>query len=162
MRTSISRLLAVLVLAPALLLTGLAVTTTPANAAVVSATTLQTDILRFTNYQRGKAGCPALRSDTHLAAAARSHSAWMAQTGTFSHVGRNGTTFDARIRTAGYAKPRSENIAWGYRTGADVVTAFMRSPGHKANLLDCTARAIGISAVYSTNGTPYYTQDFGR
>ena len=162
MRTSISRLLAVLVLAPALLLTGLAVTTTPANAAVVSATTLQTDILRFTNYQRGKAGCKPLRADAHLMTAARAHSAWMAQTGTFSHVGRNGTTFDARIRTAGYTKPRSENIAWGYRSGAEVVTAFMRSPGHKANLLDCTAKAVAISAVYSTNGTPYYTQDFGR
>ena len=162
MRTSISRLLAVLVFVPALLLTGLAVSASPANAAVVSTTTLQADIMRFTNYQRAKAGCKPVRPDARLMLAAHAHSAWMAQTGTFSHVGRNGSTFDARIRTAGYATPRSENIAWGYRSGAEVVTAFMHSPGHKANLLDCTAKAVAIAAVYSTNGTPYYTQDFGR
>jgi uncharacterized protein YkwD len=159
-RTSISRYLAVLAFLPALLV-GLVVTAAPANAAVVSPLTMQADIMKLTNQQRVKAGCKALRPDAHLMLAARTHSAWMAQTGTFSHVGRNGSTFDARIRTAGYANPRSENIAWGYRTGATVVTAWMQSPGHRANMLDCTAKAVAVGVVYSANGTPYITQDFG-
>ena len=159
-RTSISRFLAVLVFVPALLV-GLVVCTSPANAAVVSTLTLQNDIMKLTNYQRAKVGCKPLRADAHLMLAARVHSAWMAQTGKFSHIGRGGSTFDARIRTAGYANPRSENIAWGFRTGTAVVTAWMRSPEHRANLLDCTAKAVAVGAIYSANGTPYYTQDFG-
>jgi uncharacterized protein YkwD len=159
-RSSISRCLAVLTLLPAVVL-GLATVSSPASAAVVSPLTLQADIVKLTNYQRAKAGCPALRLDSQLMLAARAHSAWMAQTGTFSHVGRNGSTFVSRITTAGYTAPRSENIAYGYRTGADVITAWMRSDGHRANILDCGAKAFAVAAVYSANGTPYYTQDFG-
>ena len=73
----------------------------------------------------------------------------------------SGSTFDARIKATGYTAPLSENIAWGYRTGADVVKAWMASPGHRANLLDCTAKSVGVGAVYAANGNPYYTQDFG-
>jgi len=159
-RSSISRCLAVLIVVPAMLM-GLVALASPANAAVVSPLTLQADIVKLTNYQRAKAGCPAVRLDGHLMLAARAHSAWMAQTGTFSHVGRNNSTFVTRIKTAGYNAPRSENIAWGYRTGKDVVTAWMRSPGHRANLLDCRAKAMAVAAVYAANGNPYYTQDFG-
>jgi uncharacterized protein YkwD len=159
-RLSISRCLAAIAMVPAMLL-GLAVVSSPAEAAVVSPLVLQADIVKLTNYQRVKFGCAPLRLDAHLMLAARAHSGWMATTGTFSHVGRNNSTFDARIRTAGYTSPRSENIAWGYRTGADVVTGWMRSPGHRANILDCTAKAFAVAAVYATNGNPYYTQDFG-
>ena len=159
-RISISRLITALAIVPALLF-GQAVLAAPAQAAVVSPVTLQADIVKLTNYYRVKAGCKPLRLDAHLMLAARSHSAWMAQTGKFGHVGRNGSTFDARVRTAGYANPRSENIAWGYRTGTATMAALMSSPGHRANILDCTAKAFAVGAVYSANGTPYYTQEFG-
>jgi len=159
-RISISRRLAALAVIPALLLGSIAVAT-PANAAVVSPITMQNDIVKLTNYQRVKAGCKALRLDSHLMLAARAHSAWMAQTGKFSHVGRNGSTFDARIRTAGYANPRSENIAWGFRSGAAVVTAWMKSPGHRANILNCKSTTVGVGAAFSANGSAYYTQVFG-
>lgn len=154
------RRLAVLAMIPAVLL-GLAVTATPANAALVPWQTLQTDISKWTNYQRAKHGCAPLRQDTRLVRASRDHSAWMARTGSFGHTGRAGSSFVARERAAGYPAPLSENIAWGYRSGADVVNAWMRSPGHRANILNCRARAVGVGAVYSSNGTPYYTQDFG-
>jgi uncharacterized protein YkwD len=159
-RSSIKRFLAVLAMLPAIL-AGVVTVATPANAAVVSPLVLQGDIVKLTNYQRARVGCAPLRLDSRLMLAARAHTAWMAQTRTFSHVGRNGSTFVTRIRAAGYASPLSENIAWGYRSGADVVTAWMRSPGHRANILNCKAKAVAVAAVYSANGTPYYTQDFG-
>jgi uncharacterized protein YkwD len=156
---SFVRRLAMLALVPAAMI-GVVAMASPAEAATTT-TQLQSDILRFTNAQRVKNGCAAVRLDVNLARAARNHSAWMARTGTFSHTGSSGSTFIARSRAAGYTAPLSENIAWGYRDGASVVTAWMKSPGHRANILNCKAKAVGIGAVYAANGNPYYTQNFG-
>jgi len=160
MRASILRRLALLAMVPAAMF-GFLVVATPAEAAPVSFLTLQNDINYWTNAQRKAHGCGALRVDNKLVRAGRDHSAWMATTRNFSHIGRSGSTFVTRTRAAGYTAPLSENIAWGYRSGRDVVTAWMKSPGHRANILNCRAKAVGTGAVYSTNGTPYYTQDFG-
>lgn len=160
MRSSILRRLAFLALVPAALF-GVVVLATPAQAAVTSTQTMESDIVFWTNHQRIKAGCKALTVNSALTNAGRTHSAWMARTGTFSHVGNGGSTFDARIRSAGYRKPSAENIAWGYRSGADVVNAWMKSPGHRTNLLNCASKTVGVGAVYAANGNPYFTQDFG-
>ncbi len=85
----------------------------------------------------------------------------MARTGTFSHTGRSGSNFVARTKAAGYAKPSAENIAYGYRSAAQVVNGWMKSPGHRTNILNCKSRTVGVGAVYSKGGTPYYTQNFG-
>jgi uncharacterized protein YkwD len=55
----------------------------------------------------------------------------------------------------------SENIAWGYRSGAAVVAAWMKSPGHRANIVNCRAKAQGVGVVFAANGNSYITQDFG-
>ena len=159
MRSSILRRLAFLAMVPAALF-GIVVVASPAQAAT-SWATLQTDIVFWTNHQRVKHGCHALKVDSRLVRASRDHSAWMARTHTFDHVGSGGSTFDARIRRAGFTKPAAENIAFGYRSGADVVNAWMKSAGHRANLLNCATTMVGVGAVYATNGNPYYTQDFG-
>ena len=160
MRSSIARRLANLALIPAALL-GMVMVASPAEAAAPTFAQLQTDIFNWTNTYRAKAGCAALRLDAKLGAAARNHSAYMAQTGTFSHIGSRGSSFVARVTAAGYASPLSENIAWGYRDGASVVKAWMNSTAHRTNLLNCKAKAVGVGAVYASNGNPYYTQDFG-
>jgi uncharacterized protein YkwD len=160
MRSSIARRLATLALIPVALF-GVVVMASPAQAAVPSTIQMQTDIVYLTNQQRVKAGCPKLRLDGDIARAARNHSAWMARTGTFSHVGSGNTSFVTRVEATGYAAPLSENIAWGFRTGAEVVNAFMKSAGHRANILNCKARSVGVGAVYAANGNPYFTEDFG-
>jgi uncharacterized protein YkwD len=145
---------------PATLL-GMVMVAAPAEAAVANTSKMAGDVVFLTNKQRAAHGCKAVKADARLNQAAKFHSAWMAQTGTFSHVGRGGSAFDQRIRAAGYRTPRSENIAFGYQTGADVVKAWMNSPGHRANILDCTAKTVGVAIVFSKGGTPYITQDFG-
>jgi uncharacterized protein YkwD len=160
MRSSFARRLAMLALVPAAMM-GVIAVAAPAEAAAPTTVRLQSDILYWTNAQRVKHGCGKLRLDTGLARAARNHSAWMAKTGAFSHTGSGRSTFIARSKAAGYSAALSENIAWGYRDGAAVVVAWMRSPGHRANILNCRAKAVGVGAVYAPNGTPYYTQDFG-
>jgi uncharacterized protein YkwD len=160
MRSSIVRRLAHLALVPAVLL-GIVAVASPAQAAAPTTVQMQSDIVKWTNTYRAKAGCAAVRLDAKLALAARNHSAYMARTGSFSHTGSGGSTFVARVKATGYTAPLSENIAWGYRDGASVVKAWMASPAHKANLLNCRAKAVGVGAVYASNGNPYFTQEFG-
>ena len=160
MRSSITKRLALIAMIPASLL-GLVLVSAPANAAVVSEAKMQGDVAYLTNKQRALHGCKAIHLDARLTNAARAHSAYMATGGAFSHIGRGGSTFDARIRTAGYPRPAGENIAYGYRSGLDVMKAWLASPGHRANLLNCSFTTLGVGTVYASSGTPYVTQDFG-
>jgi uncharacterized protein YkwD len=160
MRSSIARNLVKLALLPVALFGAVAVAS-PAQAAAPSTVQMQSDILAGTNAQRARHGCGKLRLDANIARAARNHSAWMAKTGTFSHVGSANSSFVTRIKAQGYTAALSENIAWGYRSGTDVVTAWMNSAGHRANILNCSAKSVGIGAVYAANGNPYFTEDFG-
>jgi uncharacterized protein YkwD len=158
---SIVRRLAVLALAPIAAL-GVVAVASPAQAVTIAQLgQMQHDILVRTNAQRAAHGCAALRSDAKIAYAARVQSNYMARTGVFSHTGSGGSTFATRIRAQGYTAPLAENIAWGYPTAAGVVSAWMASPGHRANILNCKAKAAGVGVAYSANGTPYYTEDFG-
>ncbi|MEV0900538.1 CAP domain-containing protein [Actinoplanes sp. NPDC049802] len=135
----------------------------PAEAAPAKPTeqALQTEINRLTNVQRTRHGCAATKVNAQLTTAARGHSAWMARTRQFSHTGSGGSNFVKRVKAAGYAKPSSENIAWGYRTASAVVDGWMNSPGHRANILNCKSKTVGVGVVYAANGAPYYTQNFG-
>ena len=160
MQKTLVRRLATAALIPAAALIGLLIAS-PAQAAVVSPSTLQTQIVKLSNKQRVNAGCKALPVNAQLLWAARGHSKFKATTGTFSHTGARNSSFITRSKAAGYTAPRSENIAWGYRTATEVVNAWMKSPGHRKNLLDCGAKTFAVGVVYATNGNPYYTQEFG-
>lgn len=128
----------------------------------VTPTVLMSQVVTMTNQQRWANGCRRLLTvDQELIDASVRQSNYMARTGVFSHVWRDGTTFERRSHLAGYAQPSGENIAWGYRTATEVVQAWMASPRHRANMLNCGARSIGTGVVYAANGVPYYTQVFG-
>jgi uncharacterized protein YkwD len=55
---------------------------------------------------------------------------------------------------------RAENIAEGQQTPAAVMTAWMNSAGHRANILDCSLTTLGVG-VATGSGGPWWTQDFG-
>ncbi|MBU2663131.1 CAP domain-containing protein [Actinoplanes bogorensis] len=134
----------------------------PAAPAVVAPKVLMSQVITMTNQQRAANGCKRLLAvDQELVVASVRQSVYMARTGLFSHVWRDGTTFVRRSHLAGYAQPSGENIAWGYRTATEVMDAWMASPHHRANILNCGAKSIGSGVVYAANGTPYYTQVFG-
>ena len=163
------RRLALLTAAPALLLTSSpawsAVPAPPlpadAPAAAVAPAELMSEVVTMTNQQRHANGCGQLAVDPELTVASIRQSVYMARTGLFSHVWRDGTTFVARSHQAGYAEPSGENIAWGYRTATEVMAAWMASPGHRENILNCAAHSIGTGVAYGPNGLAYYTQVFG-
>lgn len=119
------------------------------------------EVLRIVNNERAKAGCTALTIDSRLAKAANSHSADMAANNYFSHTGRNGSDVADRVEAAGYNwSAVGENIAKGQPTPAAVMKDWMASSGHRANILNCRFRNIGIGVVYAGN-SPVWTQDFG-
>jgi len=53
-----------------------------------------------------------------------------------------------------------ENIAYGCSTPRALFSAWMHTPGHRANILSRHFHRIGVSGWRSTSGTTYATQDF--
>lgn len=131
-------------------------TSSPAVAAAVSR---QQQVVDLVNAERAAAGCRPLAVDQRLVNAAQAHSTDMAVNSYFSHTSLDGRTFDERILAAGYPRPAAENIAMGQRSAADVMRDWMRSRGHRENILNCGFVTIGVGL--DTRGW-YWTQDFGR
>jgi uncharacterized protein YkwD len=123
--------------------------------------TLMSQVVTMTNQQRHAHGCGQVAVDRELTVASIRQSRYMARTGIFTHVWRDGSTFVTRSHAAGYQQPAGENIAWGYPTAAEVVAAWMASPRHRANILNCGARSIGSGVVYGPTGIPYFTEVLG-
>ncbi len=74
---------------------------------------------------------PPLRWEEHLAEAARRHALEMARSGRLTHRGHDGTTPRKRAEAAGYrGMIWGENIAVGHESVAEVVKAWLKSPGH--------------------------------
>ncbi|MFI5775695.1 CAP domain-containing protein [Nocardia sp. NPDC051570] len=118
------------------------------------------EVIRLTNAERAKAGCSPLKAESHLTKAAQAHTEDMASHGFMDHNSSKGDPGD-RISAAGYrAQTWAENIAQGYSSAADVVDGWMNSSGHRANILNCGLRDIGVGVAKGKGGT-YWTQDFG-
>jgi len=126
------------------------------------------EVVALTNQHRAATGCAPLIPNAKLTAAAQLHSEDMALRDFFSHTGSNGSSPWARMAAQGYTFSRAaENIAAGYSTPASVVAGWMNSSGHRANILNCDLREIGVGYYFLANDTGnvnyrhYWTQDFG-
>jgi uncharacterized protein YkwD len=120
--------------------------------------TRQDQVFALVNQARAEHGCRALTGDPRLTRAAQDHSDDMSAHHYFAHTTPSGVTFDERERAAGYPTPGGENIAEGQTSAQQVMTDWLNSPGHRANILNCAFTAIGIGV--DTDGW-YWTQDFG-
>ncbi|MGK5522375.1 CAP domain-containing protein, partial [Micromonospora sp. URMC 107] len=116
-------------------------------------------VVDLVNAERAKAGCGALGIDDKLTTAAQRHSQDQADHRNMSHTGSDGSDPGDRLDRVGYAwRTYGENVAWNQQTPAAVMDAWMNSPGHRANILNCAFTEIGVG-VASSNG-PYWTQVF--
>ncbi len=133
----------------------------PAPKPVGSVNKFEAEVAGLVNKERAKAGCAALTIDTRLAKAARAHSQDMATNNFFSHTNRQGRSSAQRVLDVGYNWQRTgENIAAGQRTPKEVMTAWMNSSGHRANILNCAFKDLGVG-VATRGNTTFWTQDFG-
>lgn len=123
---------------------------------------LASQVVALVNVERARAGCGPVTPDPALTRAAQHHSADMASHAYFSHTSPDGRGFAQRIRSEGWVGgPLAENIAAGQRGAGAVMEAWMASPGHRANILDCAYRAIGVGVATGGSYGTYWTQAFG-
>ncbi len=95
------------------------------------------DFLSSINAERAAENLIALRLSDQLNRAAQGHACDMVRRHYFSHRSPKHGTMSARIKAAGYDACRAnENIAQGQPTRDRVVAAWMRSSGHRRNILD--------------------------
>jgi uncharacterized protein YkwD len=62
--------------------------------------------------------------------------------------------------TCPHTHTAGENIAYGYDSPRALLSAWMHSPGHRANILNPHFDRIGVSGWVSAHGVTYATQDF--
>jgi uncharacterized protein YkwD len=140
----------------------------PAHAAQVRRATLC-----LLNRQRAAHGLRKLRIHRSLAHAATSYAHLMVRRHFFAHVSPSGSTMAQRIKHTNYlhrarAWALGENLAWGQgsaATPARIVSAWMHSPGHRANILNGSYRQIGIGIALGApvgGGGATYVNEFGR
>ena len=102
--------------------------------------------------RRRDAGRRAWRDDGRLDLAARRHAVDMVERDYFAHESPGGRDHMDRIRRTGWAAGRSrwragEALAWGSGSGStprSIVSAWMRSPGHRRILLDSGYESVGL------------------
>ncbi|MFJ6794124.1 CAP domain-containing protein [Streptomyces sp. NPDC091268] len=117
-------------------------------------------VVALVNQARAQAGCGPVRANPPLAALAGAFSKDMAVRGFFDHTDPDGNTPWDRATKAGISGLGGENIARGQGDADTVMKAWMNSPGHKANILNCEFRTLGVGAHFAAGG-PWWTQDFG-
>jgi len=123
-------------------------------------TAIEQEELVLTNAARADNGLAPLECDVGLTLAARKHSEDMCALGYFSHTSYDGRQFDQRIRAEGVNfGAAGENIAMGQETAEWVHESWMRSSGHRRNILDGSYRRIGIGHAPCASGA-LWTQDF--
>jgi uncharacterized protein YkwD len=133
-------------------------------------------VLCLHNAERARHGLPQLSENPRLRRAAERHSSHMVDAHFFDHTTPAGATMVDRIRRTGYTSGArgwslGENIAWGtgrLATAAQIHRSWMRSPGHRANILQRAFREIGIGIgagvpvrLSASQSGATYTTDFG-
>jgi uncharacterized protein YkwD len=151
---------------------GTELTPEPANLPAVRAA-----VLCLINRVRAEHDESPLLANPDLEHAAEEHSQELVADDYFAHVSPNGTTPVDRVRNAGYIPGPSsgyvigENLAWGtlnLATPQSIVSAWVASPGHLANILEGQYQDTGIgvtAAVPPSLGDGQagatYAQEFG-
>ncbi len=118
-----------------------------ANPAVAS-------FVQLVNDHRTSVGCPAMSWNTPVAAVAQLHSEDMVARDFFSHTNPDGDSPFDRLRDAGITySAAAENIAYGYPTADAVLAGWLDSPGHRANIENCslTEHGVGLDGTHWTH-----------
>lgn len=124
-------------------------------------------VLEYTNRIREQQGCRPLRLDSALVEAAGKHASDMVRRHYMDHTNPDGEDPGDRMAEAGYrGSSWGENIAAGYDSAQKVVAAWMKSEGHRKNILNCRFTVIGVGfdpgQVKEGYGPGSWVQDFGR
>ncbi|MFJ7200073.1 MULTISPECIES: CAP domain-containing protein [unclassified Streptomyces] len=135
-------------------------TSAPATRSAAAPSSAQSAVLALVNQERAKVGCSPLTARASLASLAQDFSEDMAARGFFDHTDPDGRTPWDRASKAGVQGLAAENIARGQADARAVMDSWMNSDGHRANILNCDYKTLGVGVHYGSGG-PWWTQDFG-
>jgi uncharacterized protein YkwD len=135
-----------LVLAAMLALVAVGLTGGTVSASVADEQSEEAQVIALINAERAVYGLQPVTLDETLGAAAKGYAEYMAGANFFAHKGLDGSTLVTRAEAAGYKNWSflAENLAAGQPTAARVVSAWMKSPSHRANVLSAEAAQVGI------------------
>jgi uncharacterized protein YkwD len=119
-------------------------------------------LIDLINGERARAGLPPLQAQPQLMAAAQRYAGIMASTSCFGHdCGPDGGP-GSQVRNAGYEfTDFGQNVAAGQRSPEEVLADWMRSPYHRANMLNPAYRDIGVGVATGRRLTTYWVLDLG-
>lgn len=119
------------------------------------------ELFRLVNDERAKSGLTPLAWDDRLAEAAFKHAQLMAARKALSHQFSGEPSLRLRLAQTSLRLDRSgENVAYD-STIPEAHAGFMRSPGHRANILSADYNSVGIAAV-ERDGYYYIVEDFAH
>ncbi len=119
------------------------------------------EVVTLVNAERAKEGLAPLTLDAKVSAAAQIRATECEQR--FSHTRPNGSSFATALKEQNISyRSAGENIAWGQKTPQEVVTAWMNSAGHRANIMNKNFTTIGVGYYENARGTDYWCQLFTR
>ena len=117
------------------------------------------EVLALVNKYRKENGLSDLTMNENAVKAANVRAEEISRS--FSHTRPDGRAFYTALDAVGLTKGnRGENIASGYKTPADVMTAWMNSSGHRANILSKSYKEIGIGVYKDNTGRLNWVQLF--
>ena len=121
----------------------------------------EAQVADLVNKERVKRGLAPLTFNAELSRVARFKSQDMIDKHYFSHQSPTyGSPFQMMEKFGLKFSAGGENIAFGQRSAAEVMNAWMNSPGHRANILSEAYTHIGVGVAKMHNGTLYWTQMF--
>ena len=116
-------------------------------------------ITELVNEHRAAAGLAPVKYSAKLSEAAQVRAAEIEKS--FSHTRPDGRYFSTVFAEHGISYRYSgENIAWGQKSPEEVVTAWMNSAGHRANILNAKFTELGVGYRQNGRGVNYFTQLF--
>ncbi len=123
---------------------------------------IEKELFDMINRERAKQGISLLQSSKSLTSLARNHSRDMAVRSDLTHISSDGKSYAKRLEEAGlFFRETGENVAFSQSFLPETIhNSFMRSKGHRENILDPRFDRVGIG-VFLKEGEGYYiTQDF--
>lgn len=131
----------------------------PADSTVETGGSMEEQILYYTNKFRASKGLAPLKLVGVISEEARDHSKDMANGRTgFGHEG-----FEERVdhvsKKLGRVSSAAENVAYGNLDAEGVVNGWIKSPGHRKNMLGAY-NLIGIGAARGRGNIIFFTQVF--
>lgn len=117
--------------------------------------TYETAVLTYTNANRTDRDLHALKINACVDRYAERQARRMRDARKLYHQNMSPIMTNCGLKSVG------ENIAYGYSSGRSVVNAWMRSSGHRANILKSSYRLMGVGAVRDSRGVWWVSQVFG-